>query len=76
MSLTHCSNCHRRLFSDAVSCPNCLQSFKPGALQAYAVAQEKLFSAKTNILFLGLALIWLVVSLVVLLRGSLDGTGV
>lgn len=72
MSLTQCSNCHRRLFTDATSCPNCLQSFKPGALQAYAIAEEKSFSAKTNMLFLGLGLTWLVVLLTFLLRGYLD----
>lgn len=72
MSLTQCPNCHRRLFSDAASCPNCRQNFRPGVLQAYAIAEEKSFSANTNMLFLGLALIWLVVLLVFLLRGYLD----
>ena len=75
MSLTQCPNCHRRCFTDAASCPNCFQIFKPGALQAYAVAEEKSFSAKTNILFLGLFLTWLAVLLVLHLRGYLDGTG-
>ena len=64
MILTQCPNCHRRCFTDAASCPSCLQSFKPGALQAYAVAEEKAFSTKTNVLFLGLFLIWLAMLLV------------
>ena len=76
MGLTQCSNCHRRVFTDAASCPHCLRIFKPGALQAYAIAEEKLFSAKTNILFGGLALIWLMVLLVFLWRGYMDCTGI
>ncbi len=40
MSLTQCPNCHRRCFTDAASCPNCLQTFQPGLLQASAVADE------------------------------------
>ncbi len=54
MSLTQCPNCHRRSFTDAASCPNCLQIFKPGALQAYAIAEEKSFSTKANVLFLSM----------------------
>ena len=76
MGLTQCSNCHGRLFTDAAACPHCLRIFKPGALQAYAIAEEKLFAAKANILFGGLALIWLVVFLVFLGRGYMDGTGI
>ena len=75
MSLTQCTNCHRLCFTDAASCPNCFQVFKPGALQASAIAAEKLFSAKTNILFLGLLVIWLAVLLLSYLGGHLDGTG-
>ena len=75
MSLTQCPNCHRRCFSDATSCLNCFRAYKPGALQAYAVAEEKSFSAKTNMLFLSLFLIWLAVLLFFQLRGDLDGTG-
>jgi uncharacterized membrane protein YvbJ len=75
MSLTQCPKCHRRCFTDAASCPNCLQTFKHGALQAYAVAGEKSFSAKTNIVFLSLFLAWLVVLLFFQLRGYLGATG-
>ena len=64
MSLTQCPNCGRRCFTDAASCANCLQVFKPGLLQAYSLAEEKAFSAKANALFLGLLLIWLAVLLV------------
>lgn len=75
MSLTQCPKCHRRCFTDAASCPNCLQTFKPGALQASAVAAEKSFSAKTKMLFVSLFLIWLAVLLVFQLRGYLGTTG-
>jgi hypothetical protein len=59
MSLTQCPNCRRRCFTDAAFCQNCLQTFKPGVLQAYAIAEEKSFSVKTNVLFLSLFLTWL-----------------
>jgi len=59
MSLTQCPNCRRRCFTDAASCQSCLQTFKPGVLQAYAIAEEKSFSSKTNVIFLSLFLIWL-----------------
>ena len=57
--LTQCPNCHRRCFTDATSCANCLQTFKPGVLQAYAIAEEKSFSIKANAMFLSLFLMWL-----------------
>jgi hypothetical protein len=63
MSLTQCPNCRRRCFTDAASCTGCYQTFRPGVLQAYAVAEEKAFSARTNTVFLGLFLLWLVVLL-------------
>ena len=63
MSLTQCPNCGRRCFTDAPTCANCLQVFKPGALYAYSEAEEKAFSARANMLFLGLFLIWLTVLL-------------
>ena len=59
MSLTQCPNCRRRCFTDAASCQSCLQTFKPGVLQAYAIAEEKSFSLKTNVVFLSLFLILL-----------------
>ena len=74
MSLTHCPNCSRLCFTDAASCPNCLQTFQPGLLQASAVADERAFSAKTNVLFLGLFVIWFAV-LVFQLQGYLGGSG-
>ena len=74
MSLTECPKCNRRCFTDAASCPHCLQTFTPGALQASAVAREKSFSAKTNMLFLGLFLAWLAALLFFQLRGYLGAT--
>lgn len=74
MGLTLCPNCHGRCFTDAPSCPHCLQIFKPGALQAYAVAEEKSFSVTTNMIFLSLFLIWLAVLLFFQLRGYLGAT--
>ena len=61
MSLTHCPNCSRRCFTDAASCPNCLQTFQPDLFHAAAVAEEKAFSTKTNALFLSLFVIWVAV---------------
>jgi len=61
MSLTQCPNCRRRCFTDAASCPNCLQAFRPGVLQAHAVAEETAFSANTNALFFSLFVMWLAV---------------
>jgi len=75
MSLTRCPNCHRLCFTDAASCQNCLQVFKPGALQASAIAAEKSFSAKANMIFLGLLLLWVAVLLLSYLGGYLDGKG-
>jgi hypothetical protein len=63
MSLTQCPNCRRRCFTDAEFCPTCFQTFQPGFLQTYAVAKEKAFSAKANMLFLILFLIWVAVVL-------------
>ena len=63
MSLTQCPNCSRRCFTDAAYCPNCFQTFRPGLLQALAVAEEKAFGVKTNALFLSLFMIWLAVLL-------------
>ena len=73
MNLTSCPNCHRRCFTDAASCSNCSQTFQPGLLQAYAVAEEKAFNARTNALFLSLCLIWLSVLLFFQLQAYLDG---
>lgn len=75
MSLTQCPNCRRRCFTDAASCQCCLQTFKPGALQASAVAEEKSFNLKTNMLFLTLLLIWLAVLVVFQLGGFPAGAG-
>ena len=75
MSLTHCPNCSRRCFTDAAFCPNCLQTFQPGLLQASAVAEEKAFSANTNALFLSLFVIWFAVLMFFQLQAYLDATG-
>lgn len=76
MSLTQCPDCRRRCFTDATSCTKCFLTFKPGMLQAYAVADEKSFSVKTNALFLTLFLIWLAVLVFFQLRGDLGGIGI
>ena len=75
MGLTQCPNCHRRCFTDAVSCPNCFRAFQPGVLQAYAVAEEHAFSAKANALFLSLFVIWLAVLMFFQIQAQLDGIG-
>jgi hypothetical protein len=75
MSLTQCPNCRRRCFTDAVSCPNCFQTFQPGLLQAYAVAEEKAFSEKANTLFLSLFVISLSVLMFFQIQAYLDGFG-
>lgn len=74
MSLTQCPRCHRRCFTDAASCPNCFQTFQVGQLHAYAVAEEKAFSAKANALFFSLFVIWGAVMLFFQLQVYLDGT--
>ena len=75
MSLTQCPNCSRRCFTDAASCQNCLQIFQPGLLHAYAVAEEKAFSAKANTLFLSMFVIWVAVLMFFQLQAYLDATG-
>jgi len=75
MSLTHCPNCNRRCFTDAASCPNCLQTFRPGLLQASAVAEEKAFSTKTNALFFSLFVIWVAVLVFFQLQAYLGRIG-
>ena len=75
MGLTQCPNCSRRCFTDAASCTKCFLTFKPGVLQAYALAEEKSFSVRTNALFLSLFLIWVAVLMFFQLRGFLDATG-
>jgi hypothetical protein len=52
-----------------------LQTFRPGLLQAYAVAAEKEFSAKTNATFLSLFVIWVAVLMFFQLQAYLDGAG-
>jgi preprotein translocase subunit SecG len=52
-----------------------LQTFQPGLLQAFAVAEEKAFSAKTNALFLSLFVIWVAVLMFFQLQAYLDRTG-
>jgi len=74
MSLTHCPRCSRRCFTDAASCPNCLQTFQPGLLQASAVAEEKAFSAKTNTLFFSLFVLWVAMLMFFQLQAYLDRT--
>jgi hypothetical protein len=52
-----------------------LQAFRPGLLQASAVAEEKAFSAKTNALFFSLFVIWVAVLMFFQLQAYLDRTG-
>jgi hypothetical protein len=52
-----------------------LQNFRPGLLQASAVAEEKAFSAKTNALFFSLFVIWVAVLMFFQLQAYLDRTG-
>jgi len=75
MSLTQCPNCHRRCFTEAASCQSCLQTFKPGVLRAYAIAEEKSFSLKTNVIFLSLFLILLATLVYFQLQAFLASTG-
>ena len=75
MSLTQCPNCRRRCFTDAASCQSCLQTFKPGVLRAYAIAEEKSFSLRTNVIFLGLFLMWLATLVYFQLQGFLASSG-
>jgi hypothetical protein len=75
MSLTQCPNCRGRCFTDTASCSRCYQTFQPGSLEAYAVAEEKAFSAKAHALFLSLFLTWLAVLLLVQIQTHLYGTG-
>ena len=74
MSLTQCPNCHRRCFTEAASCASCFQIFQPGFLEAYAVAEERAFSAKASTLFLSLFVMSLAVLLFFALQVYLDGT--
>jgi hypothetical protein len=74
MILTQCPNCHRRCFTDAASCLNCLQTFQPGLLQAFAVAEEKAFNATTNALFLSLFVLWVAMLMFFQLQAYLDRT--
>jgi hypothetical protein len=71
MGLTQCPNCHRRCFTDAASCASCYQTFKPGVLQAQAIAEEKAFSTKSHVLFFSLFLIALALLLFVQLQAYL-----
>jgi len=75
MTLTHCPNCSRRCFTDAASCPHCFQTFRPGLLQASAVAEEKALSAKTNAFFLSLFVIWVAVLMLFQLQTYLHRSG-
>jgi len=75
MSLTQCPNCRCRCFTDAAFCQNCLQTFKPGVLQTYAIADEKSFSVKTNVIFLSLFLLWLAILVYFQLQTFLASTG-
>ena len=71
MSLTECPNCRCRCFTDAAFCESCLQTFRPGVLRAYAIAEEKSFSLKTNVIFLTLFLMWLAILAYFQLQGFL-----
>jgi len=75
MSLTQCPNCHRLCFTDAIVCPSCAKTFQPGVLTAQAIATEKAFSTKANILFLSLFLTLLALLVFVEVQAYLSGVG-
>jgi hypothetical protein len=75
MSLTQCPDCRCRCFTDAAFCQGCLQTFSPGVLWAYAIAEEKSFSLKMNMMFLTLFLMWLAILAYFQLQAFLAGTG-
>jgi uncharacterized membrane protein YvbJ len=75
MSLTQCPNCHRQCFTDALFCPSCGQTFKPGKLEAQAFANERRFTTKVNALFLSLFLASLAVLVFVEVQAYLNGVG-
>jgi len=52
-----------------------LQTFQPGFLQAFAVAEDAAFSAKANALFFSLFVIWVAVLMFFQLQAYLDRTG-
>jgi len=52
---------------------NCFQAFQPGLLQSYEQAEERAFSKKMNMLFLGLFLIWVAAMLLLQLQAQLGG---
>jgi len=52
VSLTHCPDCRRLCFVDFASCPSCALSFRPGVLRDAAVAEEKSFRVRSNVMFL------------------------
>jgi hypothetical protein len=45
-------------------------------LQSSAAAEEKAFSTKTNIVFLGLFLIWVAATLLLVLQAQLAGSAI
>ena len=75
MSLTQCPNCHRLCLTDVIVCPSCAKTFRPGVLAAQAIAKEKAFSTKANILFLSLFLTLLAVLVFVEVQAYLTGVG-
>ena len=75
MSLTQCPNCHRLCFTDAIVCPSCAKTFQPGVLESRAIAKEKAFSTKANILFVSLFLTVLSVLVFIEVQAYLGGVG-
>lgn len=68
MSLTKCPECSRLCFSDDSSCLTCLRGFHPNELRDKAIADNRAFDRKWNIVFLTLFLILMGALLVVVLR--------
>jgi hypothetical protein len=75
MGLTQSLCCERLCFTDAESCPSCGQAFKPGALEAKAVAEEKAFTMKANALFLATFLALPAVLFFIQFQGYLNSAG-
>jgi hypothetical protein len=74
MDITKSSCCHRLSFTNAASCPHCGRAFQPGTLAAKAVAEDKAFDRKANVLFLVAFLALPVLLLFLQLEGLLHAT--
>ena len=74
MNLTKSLCCHRLCFTNLASCPHCGRPFQSGTLRAKAVAEEKAFDTKANVLFLAALVVVPALLLFVHFQGYLQGT--